>query len=129
MDSQIIRKNLPVNESTHVCSEHFVNSRDIKLRSDEVQTLNLPTLPPQVTPTSSCRPLIRHALSEGTSKSTELKSGVHYADAAVNTNLTCVDIETLEGELSKVKILLLMMPILVQRLVLCIDFNPSTFIL
>lgn len=29
---------------------------------------------------------------------------IHYADAAVNTDLTCGDVEALERELSKVKV-------------------------
>ena len=96
---RIARKNLPLNESTRVCSKHFVNSRGRKLRPDEVPSLCLPVLPTQITPTSSRRQLIRHALPERTRKSAEPK----YADAAVNTDLTFADIEALEGEVSKVK--------------------------
>ena len=79
---RIARKNLLLNESTRVCSR--------KLRSDEVPTLKLPTLPTQVTPMSSRRRLIRHTLPKHASKSTEPEWGVHYADAAVNTDLTVV---------------------------------------
>ena len=74
------------------------------LRSDEVPTLKLPTLPTQVTPTSACRPLIRRALPERTSlKLSEPESGVQYADAAVNTDLTRSDIEAIEKEVREVK--------------------------
>ena len=87
--------NLPLNESTHICSEHFNNSRGRK-RKSEVLT---PALPTQVTPTSSHRQLIQHALLEHTRKLTEPK----YADATVNTDVTFADIEALEGGVSKVK--------------------------
>ena len=36
------RKSLPVNRSTRVCSEHFVNTNGRLLRPDEVPTLALP---------------------------------------------------------------------------------------
>jgi len=51
--------------------------------------------------TASHRQLIQHALPKHASKSAEPESGVHYADAAVNTDLTCGDVEALERELSK----------------------------
>ena len=87
-----------------MCSEHFVNSRGRMLRSDEVPTLKLPTLPMQVTPTSSRRPLIRHPLPECASlKLSEPESGVQYADAAINTDLTCSNIEALERGVREVK--------------------------
>jgi len=53
--------------------------------------------------TASHRQLIQHALPKHASKSAEPESGVHYADAAVNTDLTCGDAEALERELSKGK--------------------------
>lgn len=53
--------------------------------------------------TASHRRLLRHALPKHASKSAEPESGVHYADAAVNTDLTCGDVEELERELSKGK--------------------------
>ena len=45
---KIGRKNLSVNNSTHVCSRHFVGSKGRKLRPDEYPTLNLPILPVEV---------------------------------------------------------------------------------
>ena len=45
---KIGRKNLSVNNSTRVCSRHFVGSKGHKLRPDEYPTLNLPILPMQV---------------------------------------------------------------------------------
>ncbi len=99
---KIGRKQLPLNESTRVCSEHFVNSNGRMLRSDETPTLNLPTLPTRAAPNPSRRPLIRYTLPESTNQ-LESKPEVHYADDAVNTNLTLADIESLETEISKVK--------------------------
>ena len=37
------RKNLPLNQSTKVCSNHFVNSHGRRLQPNEVPTLNLPS--------------------------------------------------------------------------------------
>ena len=42
---KIGRKNLPLNDKTRICSEHFVNSRGRMLRWDEVPSLKLPSLP------------------------------------------------------------------------------------
>ena len=47
-----------------MCSEHFVNSRGRKLRSDEVPTLNLPVLQTNVSQPAPHRPLLRHAIPE-----------------------------------------------------------------
>ena len=46
---KIGRKNLPLNDKTRICSEHFVDSRGRMLRWDEVPSLKLPSLPTQVT--------------------------------------------------------------------------------
>ena len=46
---KIGRKDLRVSASTRVCSRHFVSSKGRKLRPNEYPTLNLPTLPTQVT--------------------------------------------------------------------------------
>ena len=96
-------KNLPLNESTRVCSEHVVNSTGRMLRSDEVPTVKLPTLPTQVTPTTSRRQLVRCTLPECTSKSNPECSKILYADAAVNTDMTLADIEALEKGVSELK--------------------------
>ena len=80
---KIGRKRLPVNKSTHVCSEHFVNASGCRLRPDEYPTLKLPVLsttisvkqrkpPKERQPTTTNR-----AISGG---KTELTS-----DVAVNT--------------------------------------------
>ena len=44
---RIGRKNLPINEETRVCSEHFVNAADRRLRIDEVPSLKLPVFQAQ----------------------------------------------------------------------------------
>ena len=41
---KIRRKNLPLNNNTHVCSEHFVNSTKRLLRPDEFPSFKLPVL-------------------------------------------------------------------------------------
>ena len=93
-------KNLPLTESTRVCSEHFVNLRT--LRSDQIPTLKLPTLPTTVTPNPLRRPLVRRVLPEHTNKS-DFDADVRYAEVGVNTDLTFADIDSLEREISEVK--------------------------
>ena len=46
------RKNLPINNSTRVCSMHFVDANGRLLRKDEVPSLNLPVLSTTVKKTS-----------------------------------------------------------------------------
>ena len=46
---KIGRKNLPLNNNTRVCSEHFVNSAKRHLRPDEYPSLKLPVLATSVT--------------------------------------------------------------------------------
>ena len=46
---KIGRKNLPLNNNTRVCSEHFVNSAKRRLRPDEYPSLKLPVLATSVT--------------------------------------------------------------------------------
>ena len=63
---KIGRKHLPLTESMPVCSEHFVHSRT--LRSDQIPTLKLSTLPTNGTPNPSRRPLVRRILPERKNK-------------------------------------------------------------
>ena len=46
---KIGRKNLPLNNNTRVCSEHFVNSTKRYLRTDKYPSLKLPVLATSVT--------------------------------------------------------------------------------
>ena len=46
---KIGQKNLPVNDNTWVCSEHFVNSAGRWVRKDVFPSLNLPVLPTSMT--------------------------------------------------------------------------------
>ena len=55
------RRNLPLRETTRVCSEHFENSGGRLLRWDEVPSLKLPLLPARVTESTSRTPLERFA--------------------------------------------------------------------
>ena len=88
-----------------MCSEYFINFRGRRLRLHEVPTLKLPKLAMQVSLSPPCRRLLRHALPERQPESSE--SGackvMKRSNAAVNTHLTCANIESLEKELSEVK--------------------------
>lgn len=99
---KIGRTNLPLNDSTRVCSEHFVNSKGRMLQPGEIPTLKLPVLPTQVSLPPPRRPLIRYTLPEQGDRPRS-SAGVVYSDAAVNTDLTGADLESLEKELSEIK--------------------------
>ena len=105
---KIGRKELPLNESTRICSRHFVNSKGHMLRPDEVSTLNLPTLATQVVVPSPRRPLVRHPV-QGRTIETHIvtepaESPVPTCnDVGVNTDLTMVMLDSMEEELKKVK--------------------------
>ena len=94
---KIGRTNLLLNDSTRICNNHFINLRGRMLHLDEVPSLKLLVLPMQVTLSCLCRLLTRSPLPE--LNDIELSvSDVSYGDAAVNTDLTGVDVESLEGE-------------------------------
>ena len=95
---KIDRGNLQLNESTHVCSDHFVNSKGRMLRLDEVPSLKLPVMPTQVVPLQS----LRSTLPEPSDKELSI-SNVSYGDAATNTDLTGADLEPLEGQVCQLK--------------------------
>ena len=105
---KIGRKEPPLNESTQVCSRHFVNSKGRMLRPDEVPTLNLPTLATQVVVPSPRRPLVTHPV-QGRTIETHIvtepaESPVPTCkDVGVNTDLTMVMLDSMEEELKKVK--------------------------
>ena len=105
---RIGRRNLPLLETTRVCSEHFENSRGRLLRWDEVPSLKLPLLPTQVTESTSRRPLVRHIdsldcksssycnVEDETMASNADCNEVVYCGIGVNTDLIMQDIESLE---------------------------------
>ena len=106
---KIGRKNLPLKESMRVCSDHFPDSRGRILRSDEVPSLNLPSLPTRVSIPTPRRTLIRHTpttgdLDESISQA-ETTDDEHitssYSDVAINTELTMADIDLLETKLKE----------------------------
>ena len=72
------------------------------MRSDQIPTLKLRTLPTTVTPNPLCRPLVRRVLPERTNES-DFDAEVRYAEVGVNTDLTFADIDSLEREISEVK--------------------------
>ena len=99
---KIGRRNLPLNESTCVCSDHFINSRGRMLRLDEVPSLKLPVLPTQIVPLQPRRQLLRSTLPEPSDKELSV-SNVSNGDAATNTDLTGADLESLEGQVCQLK--------------------------
>ena len=94
---KIGRRNLPLNESTCICSDHFVNSRGRMLRLDEVPSLKLPVLPTQVVTSQPRRQILRSTLPEPSADKELSVSNVSYGDAATN-DLTGADLESLEGQ-------------------------------
>ena len=75
---KIGRKNLPLNPSTRVCSEHFVNSRGRMLRSDEVPSVNLPILPTRVSQPTPRRRLIRNTMLYTDSSAQEESGSIEH---------------------------------------------------
>ena len=83
---RIGRRNLPLLETTPVCSEHFENSRGRLLRWDEVPSLKLPFLPTRVTESTSRRPLVRHI------DSLDCKSSSNVEDETIASNVDCNEV-------------------------------------
>ena len=105
---RIGQKNLPLNSSTQVCSQHFVSSKGRKLWHNEVPSLKLPSLPTNVHRQPLRRPLLRHHTCSSTETADPVEVEISnleftYSDAAVNTDLTMVDIEEIESQLREVK--------------------------
>lgn len=104
---KIGRKNLPVNGNTRVCSEHFVNSANRRLRPGEFPSINLPILSTTVSkPLTRRSPMPRGALgrkldSDVSGGSDEEEESV--SDQACCTDLTVSHIEAMEEEISKLK--------------------------
>ena len=109
MDPQIGRKNLPLNNNTRVCSNHFVNSVGRRLRKDEFPTLNLPVLPTSATvPAKRKSPKKRcETSSESDEMSEESESDTD--DSILRNNETCstelnmVEIQRMEKQLEEMK--------------------------
>ena len=93
-------KHLPLTESMQVCSKHFGNS--MTLRSDQIPTLKLPTLPTTITLNPPCRPLVQCVLRECMNNS-DFDAELCYAEVVVNIDLAFADTDSLEREISKVK--------------------------
>ena len=99
---KISRENLPIFDSTRVCSDHFVNSKGRKLRPDEYPTLKLPSLPTQVYVPPPRRQLIRHSLPDKKRfKEGETESEILYSNAETNTEFTWFAIDEMESELNE----------------------------
>lgn len=102
---KIGRKNLPICQSTRVCSEHFSpDSRGRLLRKDEVPCLKLPPLPTRATLSTPRRPLRRHTPEpndDATSASDTDTVPETSCDVGIMTDLTMADIDSLEDKLKK----------------------------
>lgn len=106
---KIGRKNLPLNNNSRVCSEHFVNSTNRRLRKDEYPTLRLPELPTQVTMPRERR-VLKRCIGKAieSSEDSEVDSDVQTdnevsTDQATNTELTCEDLDILLKESESLK--------------------------
>ena len=113
---KIGRKNLSVNNSTRICSRHFVGSKGRKLRPDEYPTLNLPILPTQVTqpqsrkspkkrvvcfPTDDARNDVSDECSgalDDSEKCSDKNDSVNTKDASTLTAVVGEEIEALVNE-------------------------------
>ena len=100
---KIGRRNLLLNESTCVCSDHFVKSWGRMLRLDEVPSLKLPVLPTQFVPSQPRKQILRSTLPEPSADKELSVSNVSYDDAATKTDLTGTDLELLEGQVCQLK--------------------------
>ena len=104
---KIGRRNLPLNNNSRVCSEHFVKSADHLLRKDEYPTMKLPRLATRVV-TKPRRPPIPRVLPEESevdvlSDAAEIPDVTLSlsVDASSNTDLTGTDMEQLMLDNSK----------------------------
>ena len=100
---KIGRENLPILDSTRVCSEHFINSKGRKLRPDEYPTLKLPQLATQVSVPPPRREMVRYDLPVKKRKCDDEVETSLYCDAQTNTELTWLEIEDMEEELHATK--------------------------
>ena len=102
---KIGRKNLPLSASTRVCSRHFIQSKNRKLRPDEYPTLNLPLVSTQVTqPRKRRSPKNRQPLEiDNTSESTESDDPEPTISVAILTDVTGKDLDALATECEQLK--------------------------
>ena len=102
---KIGRKNLPLSASTRVCSRHFIQSKNRKLRPDEYPTLNLPLVSTQVTqPRKRRSPKNRQPLEiDNTSESTESDDPELTISVAILTDVTGKDLDALATECEQLK--------------------------
>ena len=110
------RKNLPINPNSRVCSRHFKKSHGRKIRSDEVPSENLPSLPTRATTSTPRRTIVRHIKprwldrnaegGSGDGSAVEQETGTHTQEVGVNTedgelNMLTKRVAELEEELVK----------------------------
>ena len=105
---KIGRKSLPVNSNTRVCSEHFVNSAERRLRKDEFPSRNLPILPTSVIlPVKRKSPKKRSEHVGDWSGSDEEGEPAPVqdfdCDQCCSTELTIADIKCMEERIEEMK--------------------------
>ena len=106
---KIGHKNLPLNNNSRVCSDHFVNSSNRRLQKDEYPTLQLPKLPMPITMPQKRRILQRHAVESVEGSHVETEDSLEdtlVKDVSTNTDITYQDlVADLESLQKKVTIL------------------------
>ena len=107
---KIGRKALPLNENTRVCSEHFENSVNRRLRADEYPTLKLPRLATGATVVPKRRSPRHRGLGTSFLLGLEEESTTHRdcaplarnsVDVSCSTEITGDDIQHLESEIDR----------------------------
>ena len=104
---KIGRKNLPVNNNTRVCSEHFIDSANRRLRLDEYPSIKLPVLSTSITnPRKRKSPVKRGEVEESV---VDVPSSSDDPDIVPNSSQSCCtelslrDITAMEEQISEMK--------------------------
>lgn len=107
---KIGRKNLPLNNNTRVCSEHFVNSAQRRLRPDEYPSLKLPVLATSVTnprkrksPVKRSKPEELDVCLSSCSEDDSVQVPDSTSSKSCCTELTVHDITLMERQISEMK--------------------------
>ena len=103
-------KNLPLNNNTRVCSEHFVNSAKRRLRPDEYPSLKLPVLATSVTnprkrksPVKRSKPEESDVCLSSCSEDDNVQVPDSTSSKSCCTELTVHDITLMEHQISEIK--------------------------
>jgi len=101
---------LPLNDNTRVCSEHFENSVNRRLRADEYPTLKLPRLPTGVTVVPKRRSPRQRGRGTGyllgleeITRHCDFAPSPNCVDVSCTTEITGDDMQHLEFEISRLR--------------------------